>query len=175
MIKKEIITPFLVIGLGLAFTIVTFAVFLSNGKSKKWVTRKMKIGGILLTLTAASCNGGGGEVNCYDVAEINSMYLTNNSVYGIELKLDTNNILKGVISTVHGKDFSFLVSDSTGKKFQKGLIILDTASNYTKGIKIELDKSLKAGKYKIKLYDAAISSQDTIRPKREFSLTIKQE
>ena len=59
MNKKEIVIPLMVIGLTLLFAGICVAVFLTNGKSKKWVARKMKIGGMLLTLTAASCNGGG--------------------------------------------------------------------------------------------------------------------
>jgi len=175
MNKKEIIIPFFVIGLTLIFASISFAVFITNGKSKKWVARKMKIGGILLTLTAASCNGGGGGVTCYDVAEINSMWINNTSQNGIELKLDTGNILKGSISTIDGKDFSFQVADSVGSKYQKGLILLDSISNYSSSFKIELDKNLKPGKYKIKLFASNLASQDTIEPNREFDLTINNE
>ena len=96
MDKKEILSPILIAGLSLVFIFISFAVFITNGKSKKWVARKMKIGGILLTLTAASCNGGG-EVTCYDVAETNSMWINNTTANGIELKLDTGNILNGSI------------------------------------------------------------------------------
>jgi hypothetical protein len=176
MNKKEFIAPVLIIGLSFLFAVICITVFFSNGKSKKWIARKMKIGGLLLTLTAVSCNGGGGEVNCYDVAETNAMWINNTSQNGIEVKLDTGNMLNGTISTVEGKDFSFLISDSTGKKFQKGQIVLikDTAG-YSENFNIELAKSLKPGKYKLMLYASKIENQDSIGPKRNFNLMIKNE
>lgn len=173
MNKKEIIVPMMAIGLGLAFAAVSLAVVLSRGKSKKWIARKMKLGGLLLTLTAASCNGGGGEVTCYETAEINSMWINPTNQNGIEVKLDTGNILIGNISTIEGKDFSFQVSDSTGKSFQKGIILVDSLTSYSSTFKIELGKEIKPGKYVLKLYAAKTESQDTMQTKREFQLIIK--
>jgi len=175
MNKKELFIPFLAIGLGLVFAFVSFAVIISNGKSKKWIARKMKIGGLLLTLTAASCNGGG-EVMCYETAEINSMWMNPTTQNGIEIKLDTGNILNGSISTIEGKDFSFQVSDSSGTQFQKGNIIFEKDSlSYSENFKIELDKNLKPGKYLLKLYTAKPENQDTIEPNRDYGLIIKNE
>jgi hypothetical protein len=175
MNKKELFIPFLAIGLGLAFAFVSCAVFLSNGKSKKWIARKIKVGGLLLTITAISCNGSQ-QVTCYDVAETNSMWINNTSQNGIEIRLDTGNVLNGTISTKQGNDFSFQVSDSAGTKFQKGMIKLekDTVS-YSEKFKLELDKNLKPGNYLLKLFAAKPESQDTIDPKRNFSLIIKNE
>jgi len=175
MNKKELLVPFVVIGLGLAFAYVSFAVLMSNGKSKKWVARKIKIGGLLLTLTAASCNGAG-QVTCYDVAEINSMWMENTSQNGIEIKLDTGNVIKGNISTIQGEDFSFQVSDSVGTNYQKGLIRFekDTVS-YNEKFYIELDKGLKPGTYNLKLFDVKPAGQDSIQPKRNFRLIVKNE
>ncbi len=175
MNKKETFVPFLVIGLSMLFAFISIAVFLTNGKSKKWIARKMKIGGLLLTLTAASCNWGGGRVTCYDVAEINAMWINNTSANGIELNLDTGNVLNGTISSIQGKDFSFSVSDSLGRKYQKGSILFDSLTNFTENFKIALDKSLKPGKYTIKLFTTSQAGQDTIQPKREFDLIVKSE
>jgi hypothetical protein len=176
MNKKEILVPFIVLALTLLFLGVCVIAFLANGKSKKWIARKMKIGGLLLTLTAVSCNGGGGEVTCYDVAETNAMWINNTSQNGIEVKLDTGNILNGTISTVEGKDFSFLISDSSGTKFQKGQIVLikDT-TGYSENFKIELAKNLKPGKYKLMLYASKAERQDSVGFKRNFNLMIKNE
>jgi hypothetical protein len=175
MNKKELVVPFLAIGLGLAFAFVSIAVMMSNGKSKRWIARKMRIGGLLLTLTAASCNSGGVEVKCYDTAEINSMWINNTSQNGIEIKLDTGNVLNGTISTIHGNDFSFQVSDSAGAKFQKGIIKPEKdSSSYSEKFNLELDKNLRPGKYLLKLYAAKPESQDTLEPKRNFSLIIKK-
>jgi hypothetical protein len=175
MNKKEILVPLIAFGIGLAFAFVSIAVLMSNGKSKKWIARKMKLGGLLLTLTAASCNGGGGEVTCYETAEINSMWINPTNQNGIEVKLDTGNVLNGSISTIEGNDFSFLVSDSTGKKFQKGLILIDSLTSYSSNFKIELGKDLKPGKYQLKLFAAKAERQDTIKARREFQLIIRND
>jgi hypothetical protein len=174
MNKKEIIIPFVAIGLALAFVLVSLAVFMSNGKSKKWIARKIKIGALLLTLTAASCTGGGGEVTCYEVAEINGMYINPTSNEGIEIRLDTGNTIIGNISSIEGKDFSFQISDSLGTKFQKGILLFDNDSvEYSKDFKVELSKDLKPGKYSLKLFDKAIEKQDSVEPKRSFNLIIE--
>jgi len=55
MNKKEFLIPFIFIGLSSAFLFISAMVYFSDGKSKKWVARKMKIGGLLLTLSFFSC------------------------------------------------------------------------------------------------------------------------
>jgi hypothetical protein len=174
MNKKDLILPILAIGLVLAFVSVSAAVILSRGKSKKWIARKMKIGALLLTLSAVSCNGGG-EVTCYDTAETNAMWINPNTQAGIEINPDTGNMVNGHITTIHGEDFSFCIADSAGKKWQTGSIQVDSLKAYSSTFKIALDTGLKAGKYLLKLYDAKAGSQDTLEPKREFNLVIKNE
>ena len=177
MRKKEIIVPFLVIGLTILFAGICVAVFLSNGKSKKWVARKMKIGGLLLTLTVASCNGGGGEVMCYDTVAPNSIWLHDYNDKGIEIKLDTNNVLIGSISELSGKEFSFAIKDSTDKKFQQGLLVpVDGEFNQSnEDFKIEIDKNLISGKYSLKLYASGIDGQDSTYAAHEVVLLVKDE
>lgn len=72
MIKKEHIIPFVVSILSVAF--VTISVLLYFDKNNKWlVSRKLKLGGLMLTLTAiiSSCGGETPEqediVKCYKV------------------------------------------------------------------------------------------------------------
>jgi len=159
------------------FTSAILNSFLSNGKSKKWISRKMKIGGLLLTLTAASCNGGGGEVMCYDTVEINSMWMHANGQNGIEIMLDTNNVLIGSISETYGSEFSFAVIDKDENKIQAGNIIpVDGKFNdFRENFKIELNKNLNPGDYALKLFTTGIGGQDTISPRNNFKLIIKNE
>ncbi len=69
MTKKEIILPITVLGLTLLFACICVAVFLTNGKSAKWVSRKMKIGGLLLSLTAIVQTGCHRNTLCYKFAD----------------------------------------------------------------------------------------------------------
>ena len=177
MNKKELITPFILVGLGLAFTVVSVAVFLSNGKSKKWVARKMKIGAILLTLTSAvACDPL--ITTCYDMpAPPNSMWMNGFTENGLELMLNTSNVLTGTIDERQSEKFSFAILDSTTKMVQNGLLIpvdgkFDT---YSENFQIEIDTNISSGAYLLKLYDVDIEGQKNSIPRQEFNLLIKNE
>ncbi|MDF1550453.1 MAG: hypothetical protein P1P88_21710 [Bacteroidales bacterium] len=177
MNKKEIVVPLLVIGLTILFAGICAAVFLSNGKSKKWISRKMKIGGLLLTLTAASCNGGGGEVMCYETVATNSIWIEGTGQNGIEIKLDTSNVLSGQISGLDGTDFSFKISDSENKPLQRGNLIPNDGKfdQFYEAFKIELDKNLQPGNYLLDIFAAKIAAQDTVLAQNHLNLSIKNE
>jgi len=176
MTKKEILVPLLVVGLTILFAGVCIAVFFSNGKSKKWVARKMKIGGLLLTLTAASCNGGG-EVMCYETVAPNSMWIEGTRLDSIEISLDTNNVLNGQISSLDGTDFSFRVSDTNKTVMQRGNLLPSDGKfdQFNEAFKIELDKNLQPGTYLLNLYAADISAQDSAYAQNQLNLVIKSE
>ncbi|MBO4566248.1 MAG: hypothetical protein J5695_03375, partial [Bacteroidales bacterium] len=60
------------IAAGVAFLAVSLWAFLSNGKSARAIRYKYKLGGLMLTawamLSAASCEGPGPVVTCYEPA-----------------------------------------------------------------------------------------------------------
>lgn len=51
MSKKNIVYAFLIF-IGLAFVVVSIMVYFTKGRSKSWIAYKMKIGALLLTITA---------------------------------------------------------------------------------------------------------------------------
>ncbi|HPF00935.1 MAG TPA: hypothetical protein PKY63_09735 [Bacteroidales bacterium] len=51
MSKKNIVYAFLIF-IGLAFAVVSIMVYFTKGRSKSWIAYKMKIGALLLTITA---------------------------------------------------------------------------------------------------------------------------
>jgi len=178
--KKELLVPFLVIGLTVLFVGICVAVFLSNGKSKKWISRKMKIGGLLLTLTAVSCNGGNGEgvVTCYAQAMVNDFELDEAKTYdSAEVKLYSQNVMNGKIYSIQGKDFSFALIDENNKKAQFGsLIITDGKVDQTnEDFQLVLDKTLRPGNYSLNFYATRIEAQDSSYAQRTYHLVIKIE
>ncbi len=177
MNKKEIVIPLMVIGLTLLFASICVAVFLTNGKSKKWVARKMKIGGILLTLTAASCNNGGGEVMCYETIALNNIWMENQGKNGIEIMLDTGNVLTGHLTGAQDSVYSFRVSNESNKVFQKGeLIAKDGKFDQMNEIfNIELDENLKTGNYLLDLFPASANTQESSHIINQVNLIIKNE
>lgn len=176
MNKKELLTPFLLVGLGLAFAFVAFAVFLSNGRSKKWVARKMKIGALLLTISAAaSCDPF--ITTCYDMPPPpNTMWVNGLTENGLELFLDTSHVITGTVEERQSENFSFSISNAENTKVQADSILPVDGKfdNYTEEFKIELDTNMLPGTYLLKLFDVSIDKQTEYTPRQEFNLVIKE-
>ncbi len=178
MNKKELIIPLLVIGLTLLFAGVCVAVFLTNGKSKKWVARKIKIGGLLLTLTAASCNGGGGEVMCYSAVAHNYISFENIKEDNIlEIMLDTGNVLKGHITGAQDSIYSYKVYTDKENIIQQGeLIPVDGKfESLDESFKIELDENIMPGGYILDLFPSSVETQDDTYLIAQVNLLVKEE
>lgn len=174
MDKKDFYGPFVIVALSIAFAAVSLAVFLSKGKSPKWIARKMKIGALLLTFTSAACNNGG-QVSCYDTVAPNTIWLEAQGQKGIELNIDSSSVLTGSISSVQGKDFSFALVNNQNKKVQTGQLI-PTDGNFDafdEKFKLEIDKNTFTGLYLLKIYSATVAAQDTTYPKFQVNLNVK--
>ncbi len=98
MSKNEAITPFLIAGLSVLFATICLMVFLTNGKSAKWVSRKIKIGGLLLGLTAIVQTGCGTNQLCYKFAEPPPPEIKEAKVNLHKIK---NKIISGVLKDIH--------------------------------------------------------------------------
>ncbi len=65
--KKEILIPVLLLFLGLLFTIINLIVYFSKGNS--WlVSKKLRIGAMMLSLTGILACGSPPKPSCYEVA-----------------------------------------------------------------------------------------------------------
>lgn len=176
MNKREITIPILVILLTLLFAVISVAVFLTNGKSEKWVARKMKIGALLLTLNSvSSCEPF--ITTCYDMPPPpNTMWVNGLTENGIELNTDTSHIIFGTIEERQSEDFSFAVYTDENIKFQADTIISVDGKfdNYSEEFKIELDTNILPGNYALKLYDVSMDKQGESYPRQEYNLVIKE-
>jgi hypothetical protein len=179
MNKKEYLIPFLFIGLSLTFLVVSGMVYLSNGKSKKWVARKMKIGGLLLALSAFQNMSFSQEIQptCYKVAPDNDMRINGFTQEGLKIDLSKTNIILGYVAQRQSDELSFCVADSSGQIFQKGSILpVDGKFDQTRqDFKIELDQNLKDGKYILMLFAISVNQQDLKKHYLQYNLIIKHE
>ncbi len=176
MTKKDIIFPFAIVILTIAFAFICLAVYLTNGKSKKWIARKMKIGGILLGLSAFS-TGTGCITTCYKPEYVPDHVVINQSNgYSIEIDLDTGNVLTGIINNFDSKVFSFLIADTTELKKQKGFLIPNDGefSDQTESFSLQVDNNLSKGNYFLRIFACDTSIQDTQNPINDFYLCIKK-
>ncbi|MBQ3655879.1 MAG: hypothetical protein II956_03400 [Bacteroidales bacterium] len=155
---NKLLSPFAVVAIvfvGLAFAAVAFAVFVTRGKSKFWIDKKMRTGGVLLTLSAMISSGAGcglcqptcyepAEPTCYDVVAVNQVRIEQDSV---SLK-DGN--LSGEMYDSTSDEYAFMVlkDKDTVQKGNFKLQPLDTSS-YSRKFTIEFDKKLSPDLYRL--------------------------
>ena len=165
MNKKEFLIPFIFTGLAAAFLFISAMVYFSNGKSKKWVARKMSIGAILLTMSYISCSNNQNN-DKYPVNQFISCYVT---VYDdnikIEIETDSNHLIYGYISGNHGGIYSYSIVNKEGDILQKADISTKRWSfdfeneEFVIGLNQKIDK----GSYQFRLYNCNVKEQDSIK------------
>jgi len=175
MNKKEIITPFLIAALSVLFATICFMLFLSGGNSKRWIGHKIKIGAILLSLSAiSSCRG---FVSCYEPVEPKLININGSDGYSIDLDLDSDSILKGNLYLPEITAFSFAISDLEEQKKQADLLIPDDGNfrGPDESFSFKIDKTLENGRYIWNIFECDVNAQDSIFPFKQFYLNIKHE
>lgn len=185
MLKKNIFIPIVIIFLSIGFIIVSFLVFISKGNSKL-LRKKLKIGGLIITLTAAissttlSCF----EVSCYlpddEPYEYNN-YLSFTEDYASDYKYDkkitvdltSDNILDGSIKNIKSDYFSYRLCDYDFISYQKGDIIFSDETTDSDGkinvnFQINLNKNINIGNYNLYIFDNSVDAQMMV-PDDEYS------
>lgn len=175
---KNLISPILIIVLSIAFTTVAVGVYLTRGKSRFWISKKMLIGSVLLSLTSVinqSCDILG--TDCYDPAPPNQISLDNADYSGtIEINIKSENKLTGILYDRNGGDFSFNVTDTLHSDTLQTGRINPTDGDFnenTEDILIELDSSIPVSEYILNLYDKKQFEQDY--PVSTYRLKVKNE
>lgn len=154
MNKKELLTPFLVAALSLLFVAICFMVFLSNGKSKKWISRKMLIGGLLLSLTSitqTNCL----RPRCYWRPHYNHFNIIKFNQKEIKIQLTDSDLIKGKIKKIHTEKYSFIIQTyDDGKRLREGnLIPVDGKFDHpNESFMIKLENKLDKGEYLLIIY-----------------------
>ncbi len=176
MSKKEIIIPIIVVVLSIAFAVISLAVILTKGKSKKWIKRKMKIGALLLTLNAFTPGSAQEiEVSCYDIAEENLMLLKDNQT---ELTFDVKSqkTVEAYIDYRTGNEYSFCVFDAENNKIEDGKIVAADGKfdKWKEDVEITLKSHLKAGRYFLFLFDVPLNEQTKNNHKRKIQVDITE-
>ena len=154
---------------GSAFLIMSLFVFLTRGKSAFWTNKKMKLGGVLLTLTAMVNSGcvnscqttcydvmdkkePDPEVMCYDVAATNVVLIDSDTLGNVLI----NNKITGVVENPDYEEYAYtLLKDKTNDTLQMGILKLsenDTLS-YQRTFSIEINEKLAPGRYWINVYN----------------------
>jgi len=179
MDKKEFTVTILVIGLSILFTVVSLALFISRGKSKFWTAKKMKLGALLLTVSAltsmSSCKGGDEDnirVSCYEMVErTNVVYIEN---FHETVNLKETKVLNGIIEYRSSEIYSYsLKNDSDSTFLSRELLIPKDGSfdDTTEQFSIHLNNDLVPGSYTLSFYDTGRDS--TSRSIADYHFNIK--
>lgn len=158
---KKITLPIILAALSLVFIITCVALYFNKGKSAKWVARKMKVGGIMLSLTAilSACDPtqvtDEPEITCYMVAASNLIVVETDTTNTITLDLPDKQTIEGEIMSRISNKFCFTVLDSTEKVVQKeNISALDGKFDESQEkFKITIDKELAPGNYGLRFYN----------------------
>ncbi|OQY05310.1 MAG: hypothetical protein B6I20_01440 [Bacteroidetes bacterium 4572_117] len=164
MNKKETIIPITVAVLTVLFAIISLAVFFSKGKSGFWLSKKMKVGALLLTfstVTTYSC------VSCYDMpAPANRFIIENLDGYKINLDLNIDNKINGTIEDRDGINFSFNITDTLRSDTLQIDNILPADGlfdSYVEDFTILVDENLQNGTYYLNLFAEDKDKQQQFR------------
>jgi len=162
------------IGLSIAFAIVVVGVYLTRGKSKFWISKKMLIGSFLLSLTSVvnqSC------ITCYEPAQPNQIVFDNTDYSStIIININEKTKLTGIIYDRESKEFSFNVTNLLKTDtIQVGNIIPSDGKfdENTEDFYLELSKDLPANEYILNLYDRKQAEQ--VYPVSTYRLSVKNE
>jgi hypothetical protein len=184
--KKEIIIPLVVILAGIAFTALAFLVWFSRGRIPVWVKYKLRIGALILTLTATVSGGCHRVINCYvpEYSETASVRDLNSrsgkiEVESIERKnkpavitMNNKDSLDGRMMNYFGADFSYRIVNKDGiEVIKNNLAFIKTKQGNDKKFKIGLN-GLANGNYDLFFYN---TPKDNIQPEifeKQFLLRI---
>lgn len=175
MNKFDYYIPVAILLISVVFSAVCLMVFMSKGKSEYWISRKMKVGVLLLTLTAIlhqSCKKESVNINDEDNKNDSLPEVTCYMPYFIDtIKIDTNsivlnqaNMLTGTVNGFENTILTYSITDSASIEiFQKGLLIASDGEfgQRTERFEIYIDESMKTGWYEIHIFTDSLENQTT--------------
>jgi hypothetical protein len=180
MIKKEMFLPAWILILMIVFTVLCMLVWLSRGRMPFAIKQKMRVGAMILALTASAsgcvwhtCYVRVAPVNVisFKEGEVNLWKASEKSESEMAVA-NKNSSLKGRLFAMRGDGFSYIVTDAHGKELRKENLALSEASpKDERAFEIDL-KNIDKGTYELSFYRA---TRDSIGPEnllRRFKLKI---
>lgn len=156
MTKENIITPVIVIGLSLAFITVSLLVSVFY-KNPKLIKAKLKIGALIITLTACSSTYSFSQKTCYKPSLTREIISVDSQSENSTITIHENDKeLTGKIANLSSTDYSFSISDTLGKTIQKGTLkAIDGKFDTDEENFIIHFGKLKEGQYVLKIFSTA--------------------
>ncbi|MDD3626457.1 MAG: hypothetical protein PHV06_03990 [bacterium] len=161
--KKEIIIPIYLFGISILFIIVSFLLFLSGGKNAKLLSKKLKLGALIISLTAAlGCTPINPHVtSCYvppmPYVEVENEVVDRSDTewkYSIEIDLSKTNVITGKSMHSFGASISFRITDKNGNviQFDDAVPVDGKFNDHSEKLECRLNKDIRPGEYTIVFY-----------------------
>jgi hypothetical protein len=145
------------------FAIVCAMVFVTKGKSARWVARKMKLGAAIIALTGVST--GCPVVSCYDPEPTDYILIDslNYEDYSITADLPADSMVTGHIKNCLHNEYGFEISTIDSSVVQEGSLQPDDGNfnDYNEKFSLKLDPSIENGNY---VMDFFAIDPDTEKP-----------
>jgi len=155
---KKIIVPLILPILFIAFALVCFMVWLHRGQSAHWLARKLKIGGIILTLTTVS-TGCPLVVTCYAPIEPNRFEFDKlDDSYNVMADLPEDSVLTGQLTSRDGDKFTFKITKNDTIDVQEGEVfaIDGVFDQDPEAFKMTINSQLDTGMYGLSFFQEVI-------------------
>jgi len=165
---KKISIPIILLALSVAFLLTSLMVYLHRGKSAKWVARKMRLGGLMLSLSAilsacdptqsAALTDNNPPWTCYITVPVvemeNRFYIDDQVDSMLILNLPLHNRIKGEIRKRTLTDYSYAVYNSSEEKILTGEINATDGefNEETEKFNFEIDNALEKGDYLVRFF-----------------------
>ena len=160
--KKEIWIPLYLLMLSLVFVTVSFLLYLSGGKNQKLLAKKLSLGAMIISITAA--------VGCTPIKPPHTCYVppsayvqvenevidrsTSDWKYSVEIDISETNIIKGKSMHSFGSKISFRITDTDGKiiQFSDAKPVDGEFNDHTEELEMHLNKDTEPGEYILTFY-----------------------
>jgi hypothetical protein len=172
---KKVSLPIVLAILSAVFLAISFIVYLKGGNSAKWISRKMKIGGLMLSLTALlnACDPArtGALIDndppftCYMIAmpidTTNRIYVETDKDSIIALNYPEEREIKGEIRYRTGNEYSYALYNTSDSIVDKENIRPNDGvfNSDTEDFRIKLSPNLEKGDYSIRFYNTNSNDQ----------------
>jgi hypothetical protein len=176
---RRYLLPVLVAGVGIAFAAACLLAWLTRGRGLG-LRAKLRLGGLLLTLTGVTATMGLGCVMCYDSGPGDNEFVFDAYSYNtpLAINLSQTNILHGTIHYRTVSSFSWALYDEVPATSlaSNNIIPADGAFDQTtERFLITLPEDLDNGAYKLRLYPSDVTNQHQTWHRMEIPLVINSD
>ncbi len=161
---RKLLTPFIVAALAIAFAAASLWVWLGKGKNARAIRTKFKIGGLLLTFTAAVATQQSCTTTCYDTTNISPKCTLEDN----DMKFVNGERMSFSVTSARYDYLSFKVIDGEGNTLQRGFLQVDGLPYFVVSV------GDYVGNAKVRIYEEP--NQDEMTQKRminSFNVTFE--